>query len=193
MKTAYLLVGALLLGSGPSGATTIEPATQASASTDAPSRKIKQEKIPGFTTFASLPSPVSGIKFKAPSETISSTADIDLSLAFVLATISKFADEGFTGSGGGKGYLPTSKAALLAPADSAPVPTFGETKRNKTLTEWQYSAKFDDASQVKLLNVMVRDLKARSNEPELGTTRIYEIVVSGSNDALVFSNITRKH
>ena len=193
MKTIDLLAAALFMLSGSIFATTIEPAMQVSSSTDAPGRHVKQEKIPGFTTFDSLPAVVSGIRFNAPREMLSSTAEIDPSLAFVLSTISKSAEQGFTGSGGGMGYLPIDKVALLASpdADSGHAPGLGIVKR-KTLTEWRYSTKFDEALRVKLVNVMVRDLKARSNEPEIATTRVYEIAISGNNDALTFAAIQRK-
>jgi hypothetical protein len=156
------------------------------------SPKVKAEVIPGFVRHNSLPQPARGIKFAISESDVAKVANSDVALAFVLSTISKTSEVMFTGTGGGKAYVPADAPSLRA-FHKQPIHTVqDDIKRSPVLTEWQYSAKFDDNLTVVGLNVMLRS-RSRDGKSVLDqSTRVYEVSVEGNNEALRIANAVKK-
>jgi hypothetical protein len=143
---------------------------------------LADSRVPEFKTFKSLGEPATGFAFQITNRQIEETAKTDTALAFVMANIKRSAPRGFTGSGGGMGYLPTSIGDIVRYANSTdPDQT---TSRVQTPTEWRYSTKFDAKLSVQEINVMIRDISRETRQPLDGTARVYTLLASGPNSSL---------
>jgi hypothetical protein len=160
--------------------------SQGATKSDEPTLPAKRQLPPaqGFTRFATLQTPAFGVRFELSDQLLNKSADADLALAYVLKVLTRSHSMPFTGSGGGKAYLPADLTSLELFVTSNGSSAQQNLRLNPFVTEWEYSASFDGFQNVNGLNVMIREQKRGSGERPVSPSRIYSVRVSGSNDLL---------